>query len=113
MPKHPGHIQDAIKCAALHDARLWEVPVRARYSDPQLFEWLAQALRQLPARRWRSAAGRRSLQVGPSPSQKNAGLAAARRVFVKARRRARLPQAVTASGRCTSTSSAASSNHAV
>ena len=51
MPKHPGHIQDAIKCAALHDARLWEVPVRARYSDPQLFEWLAQALRQLPARR--------------------------------------------------------------
>ena len=37
--------------AALHDARLWEVPVRARYSDPQLFEWLAQALRQLPARR--------------------------------------------------------------
>lgn len=43
--------KDAIKCAALHDARLWEVPVRARYSDPQLFEWLAQALRQLPARR--------------------------------------------------------------
>ena len=41
--------KDAIMRGA--DARLWEVPVRARYSDPQLFEWLAQALRQLPARR--------------------------------------------------------------
>ncbi|WP_088159315.1 tetraacyldisaccharide 4'-kinase [Achromobacter xylosoxidans] len=41
--------KDAIKCAALNDARLWEVPVRAGFSDPQLFDWLAQALRQ-PAR---------------------------------------------------------------
>jgi len=41
--------KDAIKCAALHDARLWEVPVQAGFSDPQLFDWLAQALRQ-PAR---------------------------------------------------------------
>ena len=43
--------KDAIKCAALHDARLWEVPVQAAFSDPQLFDWLAQALRQpAPAR---------------------------------------------------------------
>lgn len=41
--------KDAIKCAALHDARLWEVPVEAAFSDPGLFDWLAQALRQ-PAR---------------------------------------------------------------
>lgn len=38
--------KDAIKCAALHDARLWEVPVRAGFSDPWLFDWLAQRLRQ-------------------------------------------------------------------
>ncbi|MNL77793.1 tetraacyldisaccharide 4'-kinase [compost metagenome] len=38
--------KDAIKCAALHDARLWEVPVQAAFSDPQLFDWLAQRLRQ-------------------------------------------------------------------
>lgn len=38
--------KDAIKCAALHDARLWEVPVRARFSDPHLFDWLARRLRQ-------------------------------------------------------------------
>lgn len=38
--------KDAIKCAALHDARLWEVPVRAGFSDPRLFDWLAQTLRQ-------------------------------------------------------------------
>ena len=38
--------KDAIKCAALGDARLWEVPVRAGFSDPDLFDWLAQALRQ-------------------------------------------------------------------
>ncbi|QKQ46711.1 MULTISPECIES: tetraacyldisaccharide 4'-kinase [Achromobacter] len=38
--------KDAIKCAALGDARLWEVPVRAGFSDPELFDWLAQALRQ-------------------------------------------------------------------
>ncbi|MFD4840595.1 tetraacyldisaccharide 4'-kinase [Achromobacter sp. NPDC058515] len=41
--------KDAIKCAALDDPRLWEVPVRAGFSDPQLFDWLAQALRR-PAR---------------------------------------------------------------
>ncbi|MNS86468.1 tetraacyldisaccharide 4'-kinase [compost metagenome] len=38
--------KDAIKCAALHDPRLWEVPVQAAFSDPRLFDWLAQALRQ-------------------------------------------------------------------
>lgn len=38
--------KDAIKCAALGDARLWEVPVRACFSDPGLFDWLAHALRQ-------------------------------------------------------------------
>ena len=37
--------KDAIKCAALGDPRLWEVPVQAGFSDPQLFDWLAQALR--------------------------------------------------------------------
>ena len=106
--------KDAIKCAALHDARLWEVPVRARYSDPQLFEWLAQALRQLPAASAARRADRRSLQVGPSPSQKNAGLAAARAEYSS--RPAGAPacrRRITASGRCTSTSSAASSSHAV
>ncbi|MNL63286.1 tetraacyldisaccharide 4'-kinase [compost metagenome] len=41
--------KDAIKCAALRDTRLWEVPVQAAFSDPLLFDWLAQALRQ-PAR---------------------------------------------------------------
>ncbi len=38
--------KDAIKCAALNDPRLWEVPVRAAFSDPQLFDWLARTLRQ-------------------------------------------------------------------
>lgn len=38
--------KDAIKCAALHDPRLWEVPVQAGFSDTQLFDWLAQALRR-------------------------------------------------------------------
>ncbi|MGH8815951.1 tetraacyldisaccharide 4'-kinase [Achromobacter pestifer] len=42
--------KDAIKCADLHDARLWEVPVQAAFSDPQLFDWLAQALRQPKSR---------------------------------------------------------------
>ena len=37
--------KDAIKCAALHDDRLWEVPVRAEFSDPRLFDWLAARLR--------------------------------------------------------------------
>ncbi|KRC85743.1 Tetraacyldisaccharide 4'-kinase [compost metagenome] len=40
--------KDAIKCGALNDARLWEVPVRAAFSDPQLFDWLARALRETP-----------------------------------------------------------------
>lgn len=40
--------KDAIKCGALNDARLWEVPVRAAFSDPRLFDWLAEALRQTP-----------------------------------------------------------------
>jgi tetraacyldisaccharide 4'-kinase len=40
--------KDAIKCAALGDARLWEVPVRAGFSDPELFDWLARSLRQPP-----------------------------------------------------------------
>ena len=38
--------KDAIKCAAFGDPRLWEVPVRAGFSDPELFDWLAGALRQ-------------------------------------------------------------------
>ncbi|MEN4922665.1 tetraacyldisaccharide 4'-kinase [Achromobacter spanius] len=43
--------KDAIKCGALNDARLWEVPVRAAFSDPGLFDWLAQTLRaRRPAR---------------------------------------------------------------
>ena len=36
--------KDAIKCGALNDARLWEVPVQAAFSDAGLFDWLAQAL---------------------------------------------------------------------
>ncbi|MCD0505755.1 tetraacyldisaccharide 4'-kinase, partial [Bordetella petrii] len=38
--------KDAIKCRALNDARLWEVPVRARFSDPRLFDWLNGRLRR-------------------------------------------------------------------
>lgn len=37
--------KDAIKCGDLNDSRLWEVPVRAAFSDAGLFDWLAQALR--------------------------------------------------------------------
>lgn len=37
--------KDAIKCGALNDTRLWEVPVQAAFSDPALFDWLASALR--------------------------------------------------------------------
>lgn len=37
--------KDAIKCGALNDPRLWEVPVQAAFSDPALFDWLADALR--------------------------------------------------------------------
>lgn len=37
--------KDAIKCGALNDPRLWEVPVQAAFSDPRLFDWLADALR--------------------------------------------------------------------
>jgi len=37
--------KDAIKCGALNDPRLWEVPVQAAFSDPELFDWLADALR--------------------------------------------------------------------
>ncbi|WP_343737354.1 tetraacyldisaccharide 4'-kinase [Achromobacter sp.] len=37
--------KDAIKCGALNDPRLWEVPVQAAFSDPGLFDWLADALR--------------------------------------------------------------------
>lgn len=37
--------KDAIKCAPLKDARLWEVPVTARFSDPGFFDWLSGQLR--------------------------------------------------------------------
>ncbi|WP_313067134.1 tetraacyldisaccharide 4'-kinase, partial [Achromobacter animicus] len=37
--------KDAIKCGALNDPRLWEVPVQAAFSDPELFDWLADLLR--------------------------------------------------------------------
>ena len=42
--------KDAIKCGALNDPRLWEVPVQAAFSDPALFDWLAAALRARNAR---------------------------------------------------------------
>jgi tetraacyldisaccharide 4'-kinase len=42
--------KDAIKCGALNDPRLWEVPVQAAFSDPGLFDWLADALRARKAR---------------------------------------------------------------
>lgn len=38
--------KDAIKCRGLADARLWEVPVQAQFSDPTLFDWLDRHLRQ-------------------------------------------------------------------
>ena len=41
--------KDAIKCRELHDTRLWEVPVQARFSDPALFDWLAARLRAAAA----------------------------------------------------------------
>jgi tetraacyldisaccharide 4'-kinase len=40
--------KDAIKCRALNDPRVWEVPATAHFSDPAWFDWLACAL---PARR--------------------------------------------------------------
>ncbi|WP_415787075.1 tetraacyldisaccharide 4'-kinase [Bordetella tumulicola] len=38
--------KDAIKCRGFADARLWEVPVQAQFSDPTLFDWLDKYLRQ-------------------------------------------------------------------
>jgi len=38
--------KDAIKCRDLHDDRLWEIPVRAQFSDSALFDWLDRYLRQ-------------------------------------------------------------------
>lgn len=49
--------KDAIKCGALNDPRLWEVPVQAAFSDPGLFDWLAHALRARKARPGRSQNG--------------------------------------------------------
>jgi len=42
--------KDAVKCRRLDDPRLWEVPVRARFSDPALFDWLDGRLRQAATR---------------------------------------------------------------
>lgn len=50
--------KDAIKCGALNDPRLWEVPVQAAFSDPALFDWLADALRARQARPVRARNGR-------------------------------------------------------
>jgi len=49
--------KDAIKCGALNDPRLWEVPVQAAFSDPRLFDWLADALRALKERPGRGQNG--------------------------------------------------------
>ena len=49
--------KDAIKCGALNDPRLWEVPVQAAFSDPALFDWLADALRARKARPGRGQNG--------------------------------------------------------
>ncbi|CAM4194841.1 Tetraacyldisaccharide 4'-kinase [Bordetella tumbae] len=43
--------KDAIKCQTQRDARLWEIPVRAQFSDPSLFDWLDQHLRKIADRR--------------------------------------------------------------
>lgn len=32
--------KDAVKCADLHDPRLWVVPVSVQFSDPFFFDWL-------------------------------------------------------------------------
>ncbi len=32
--------KDAVKCAHLHDERLWAVPVSVQFSDPFFFDWL-------------------------------------------------------------------------
>lgn len=37
--------KDAIKCAAFNDPRLWAVEVSARFSDPDLLDWLAGRLK--------------------------------------------------------------------
>lgn len=39
--------KDAIKCRDHRDARLWEIPVQAQFSDPTLFDWLDQRLRRI------------------------------------------------------------------
>jgi len=41
--------KDAVKCRRLDDPRLWEVPVRAQFSDPSLFDWLDARLRKAAA----------------------------------------------------------------
>lgn len=52
--------KDAIKCGALNDPRLWEVPVQAAFSDPGLFDWLAEALRAATDRPTRNQSGGRN-----------------------------------------------------
>lgn len=41
--------KDAVKCAALDDARLWAVEVSPVFSDPGFFDWLDGRLRAVPA----------------------------------------------------------------
>lgn len=36
--------KDAVKCADLHDSRLWVVPVSVQFSDPFFFDWLHRRL---------------------------------------------------------------------
>ncbi len=43
--------KDAIKCAALHDPRLWSVQVRARFAPDGFLDWLHARLRALAPRR--------------------------------------------------------------
>ena len=39
--------KDAIKCQSHQDARLWEIPVQAQFSDPDWFDWLEGHLRHI------------------------------------------------------------------
>lgn len=43
--------KDAIKCHHFQDSRLWSVCVQAQFSDPTLFDWLDQRLRQFAHQR--------------------------------------------------------------
>ena len=99
--------------AALHDARLWKCRCEPATRIPSCSNgWRRRCANFPPAAS--AAAGGPTLVAGRPLSISEERRQRARRVvFVKARRAPACRRRITASGRCTSTSSAASSSHAV